>query len=45
MMLVYIAVFLCVSAPLRENAFYLPQRRRDAEKGKVNSDLKVIQLK
>ena len=43
MLLVYIAVFLCVFASLRENAFCLPQRRKDAEKGKIKEDIEVIQ--
>jgi len=42
---VCIAVFLCVLASLREMKSVFPQRRRDAEKGKIKSDLDAIQLK
>ncbi len=45
MMSACIAVFLCVSAPLREMKSVFPQRRGDAEKSKMISNYKVAQLK
>jgi hypothetical protein len=39
---VFIAVFLCVFASLRETKSVFPLRRRDAEKGKIKSDPKTM---